>query len=516
MELVIRRKKEIERIRRKVFQLIKIFKLTTSLNKGKEPMREPISIPASVLQGNRGVGGTSSVNVDAELCFGLSGDAGNAVNSGDGNSDFFGTPLNSLGLIPFKMHEQCADMVDEDHLVDKNSDEIDTTIREINKEPWQTVKRNMKQSFKKATSRVEPKIKPTSENSRKLGLKSFQMNIISNKWPRSVTKDAESLLRIFLWTGNPVEKKSFTMLGLKCVNLWLRVVIRRLYDMNMAMLMKQARNVYSGASEWAIFMRSKFLSRWLTGDGASIDVWRDYWASGQPIKDLCPTAKNSKVTHSFLNDFIVDGHWNFSGEMLQLLSLVGIDPEAVPIVQGFHVDDSEVTLNVCLGKQFSGGELFFRGIRCDNHVNTDTQTEEILDYSHIPGHAVLHRGRHRHGARATTSGHRINLLIWCRRFVCELMPGLVSDERLMICPRFRPSPIGLGSGYGADPVIDAVAHTITVVAQAISAFRELKKYQKEFPNWCAECQRDKKERQRKMVAATRLELVRTLENPSVK
>ncbi|PIA33454.1 hypothetical protein AQUCO_04100111v1 [Aquilegia coerulea] len=42
---------------------------------------------------------------------------------------------------------------------------------------------------------------------------------------------------------------------------------------------------------------------------------------------------------------------------------------------GFHVDDSEVTLNVCLGKQFSGGELFFRGVRCDKHVNTDTQAE---------------------------------------------------------------------------------------------------------------------------------------------
>jgi hypothetical protein len=42
---------------------------------------------------------------------------------------------------------------------------------------------------------------------------------------------------------------------------------------------------------------------------------------------------------------------------------------------GFHVDDSEVTLNVCLGKQFSGGELYFRGIRCENHVNSETQHE---------------------------------------------------------------------------------------------------------------------------------------------
>ncbi|XP_043696038.1 2-oxoglutarate and iron-dependent oxygenase domain-containing protein CP2-like [Telopea speciosissima] len=127
---------------------------------------------------------------------------------------------------------------------------------------------------------------------------------------------------------------------------------------------------------------------------------------------------------------------------------------------GFHVDDSEVTLNVCLGKQFSGGELFFRGIRCEKHVNTETQSEEILDYSHVPGKAVLHRGRHRHGARATTAGHRINLLLWCRS----------------------------------------------------SVFRELKKYQKNFSNWCGECQREKKERQRQSVATTKLELFRMEES----
>ncbi|KAI3837335.1 hypothetical protein MKW92_049049 [Papaver armeniacum] len=123
---------------------------------------------------------------------------------------------------------------------------------------------------------------------------------------------------------------------------------------------------------------------------------------------------------------------------------------------GFHVDDSEVTLNVCLGKQFSGGDLFFRGIRCDKHVNTESQPEESFDYSHVPGQAVLHRGRHRHGARATRSGHRINLLLWCRS----------------------------------------------------SAFRELKKYQKDFSAWCGECQSDKKERQRQSIAATKRELLR--------
>lgn len=46
--------------------------------------------------------------------------------------------------------------------------------------------------------------------------------------------------------------------------------------------------------------------------------------------------------------------------------------------------------------------------------------QEILDYSHVPGRAVLHRGRHRHGARATTSGWRVNLLLWCRRYLSHI------------------------------------------------------------------------------------------------
>lgn len=44
---------------------------------------------------------------------------------------------------------------------------------------------------------------------------------------------------------------------------------------------------------------------------------------------------------------------------------------------GFHVDDSEVTLNVCLGKEFDGGELFFRGVRCDKHVNGEARPEVL-------------------------------------------------------------------------------------------------------------------------------------------
>ncbi|XP_015876721.2 2-oxoglutarate and iron-dependent oxygenase domain-containing protein CP2 [Ziziphus jujuba] len=154
----------------------------------------------------------------------------------------------------------------------------------------------------------------------------------------------------------------------------------------------------------------------------------------------------SRVFFPEVGGSTLDSHHGFVVEY-------GIDRD---VELGFHVDDSEVTLNVCLGRQFSGGELFFRGVRCDKHVNSETQSEEILDYSHALGRAVLHRGRHRHGARATTAGRRVNLLLWCRS----------------------------------------------------SVYRELRKYQKDCSSWCGECQREKKERQRLSIAATKMELLK--------
>lgn len=39
------------------------------------------------------------------------------------------------------------------------------------------------------------------------------------------------------------------------------------------------------------------------------------------------------------------------------------------------MDDSEITVNICLGINFEGGESYFRGIRCEKHVDTDTLSE---------------------------------------------------------------------------------------------------------------------------------------------
>jgi hypothetical protein len=81
---------------------------------------------------------------------------------------------------------------------------------------------------------------------------------------------------------------------------------------------------------------------------------------------------------------------------------------------GFHVDDSAVTLNLCLSEDFSGSELYFHGVRCDEHLQVGPSPDESLEYVHEPGVAVLHAGRHRHGVHPILRGRRRNLILWCQ------------------------------------------------------------------------------------------------------
>lgn len=76
---------------------------------------------------------------------------------------------------------------------------------------------------------------------------------------------------------------------------------------------------------------------------------------------------------------------------------------------GLHYDNSDVTLNVCLGKEFQGGDLFFCGL-----LDKPETHGEQLNIPHRVGQGLLHRGNHRHGATQLTAGERFNLIIWCQ------------------------------------------------------------------------------------------------------
>jgi len=87
---------------------------------------------------------------------------------------------------------------------------------------------------------------------------------------------------------------------------------------------------------------------------------------------------------------------------------------------GFHVDDSDVTLNLCLGdggadgRGFDGAELTLMGLRCELHRQTSVFNDEIVELDHLPGTAILHAGAHRHRVEPIRNGRRRNLILWCR------------------------------------------------------------------------------------------------------
>eukprot|EP01090_Pellita_catalonica_P013538 TRINITY_DN3245_c0_g1_i1.p1 TRINITY_DN3245_c0_g1~~TRINITY_DN3245_c0_g1_i1.p1 ORF type:complete len:460 (-),score=66.63 TRINITY_DN3245_c0_g1_i1:947-2326(-) len=76
-----------------------------------------------------------------------------------------------------------------------------------------------------------------------------------------------------------------------------------------------------------------------------------------------------------------------------------------------HIDQSEVTINVCLGEageEFEGGDLVFEGLRGDGA----SEDIENVVYRHEKGRAVIHAGQHWHRALGLESGHRTNLIVW--------------------------------------------------------------------------------------------------------
>lgn len=95
---------------------------------------------------------------------------------------------------------------------------------------------------------------------------------------------------------------------------------------------------------------------------------------------------------------------------------------------GFHVDDSEVTLNLCLGDApFDGSELTLLGLRCPLHRETVVFGDEQIELDHTPGTAILHAGAHRHRVDPIRRGRRRNLILWCRA------SGLRAGARTIQC-----------------------------------------------------------------------------------
>ena len=90
-----------------------------------------------------------------------------------------------------------------------------------------------------------------------------------------------------------------------------------------------------------------------------------------------------------------------------------------------HHDASEITLNICLGREFTGSGLVFCGENGSNNHRKYNHT-----YSHKKGKAIIHLGRQRHGADNIQNGERMNLIMWARSsvFRCSAVNGNILPD----------------------------------------------------------------------------------------
>lgn len=151
-----------------------------------------------------------------------------------------------------------------------------------------------------------------------------------------------------------------------------------------------------------------------------LDELLHYEASGNPIAR--PNSMNNYgviVNQIGMKDLIDDLQLRYVQPLASMLfptegeQFTGHHSFMVQYKQGedlgldMHHDDSDVTLNVCLGKDFTGATLSF----CGGFGLADHR-KHVHTYKHEKGRAIIHLGSHRHGADDIATGERYSLIVW--------------------------------------------------------------------------------------------------------
>nr|XP_026429227.1 uncharacterized protein LOC113325233 [Papaver somniferum] len=139
------------------------------------------------------------------------------------------------------------------------------------------------------------------------------------KWPKVIIHECERIIRNFLWTGDPSEKKLVTV---KWEEINAQIAegglgLRRLEVINKALLMTLLWRILTEDEEWTRFMKDKFMnkngewiqsykqssiwpglilvihdvnegSRWLVRNGKHISVWMDKWVYEYTLAEKYP------------------------------------------------------------------------------------------------------------------------------------------------------------------------------------------------------------------------------------
>lgn len=110
-----------------------------------------------------------------------------------------------------------------------------------------------------------------------------------------------------------------------------------------------------------------------------------------------------------------------------------------------HHDNSDVTLNICLGRQFTGAGLTFCGI----YGNKDHRVMKHV-YEHRIGRGVIHLGRQRHGADDLQSGERLNFILWNTSSAWRSSETYFKVQRRALNGEDRPDVVCLSYTHDSD------------------------------------------------------------------
>ncbi|XP_026420198.1 uncharacterized protein LOC113316192 [Papaver somniferum] len=143
------------------------------------------------------------------------------------------------------------------------------------------------------------------------------------KWSCTVIKQVERSTRNFLWSGDAEKHKYFTVLydDLCCSRREGGLGLKKLLDVNRAMLMKLWVSIWDSDKTWARFLRVK----------DTLDNWCGDFSIA---KRLGIFSKGSNDFTAKVSDIIVDGAWAIPLKMRELVIRCNIDLENLPLISG--------------------------------------------------------------------------------------------------------------------------------------------------------------------------------------
>ncbi|XP_026450605.1 uncharacterized protein LOC113350687 [Papaver somniferum] len=166
-------------------------------------------------------------------------------------------------------------------------------------------------------------------------------NMAVYKWPSSIIKICERIIRNFLWTVDSEERKYDTLKWNKVCTPYNEggLGIRRLMVINKALLMKMMWKLLTSEVDWAKFFTAKYKNkngvwctqwklssiwpglkwawmelknniRWCIGDGSKISVWFDTWIRDKPlIESFGSNDTVQNYIYLKVQDLLIDGEW---------------------------------------------------------------------------------------------------------------------------------------------------------------------------------------------------------------